>query len=297
MIRILAVDDEPLNLIVISECLSDDGYQLDEARDGEEAWEKMQQAQYDLIILDRMMPVLDGLSLLKRAKADPRWAKVPVIMQTAATSQQEVREGIEAGAYFYLTKPYEPEALRVLVGTIVADLEEQETLRKAGAQLQLMLDLMQNSQFHFRTLEQAHGMAAVLGNLCDNSGNVTLGLSELLVNAIEHGNLGISYGEKTQLRQNFQWEEEVARRLSQAPWAQKECLLECRRDGETIVFTIIDQGEGFDWQPYLDFDPVRAYDPNGRGIALATKMGFASISYQGKGNIVVARAPAKPQAA
>jgi CheY-like chemotaxis protein len=292
MTRILAVDDEPINLAIISECLSDDGYQIDQAGDGEAAWTLMQSTQYDLILLDRMMPKLDGLSLLKRAKADLRWAKVPVIMQTAAAKQEEVRAGLEAGAYYYLTKPYEPEALRVLVSTVLADLAERDKLREASAHLELMFGLLEQGNFVFRTLDEARGMAAALSNLCQDAGGGTMGLAELLVNAVEHGNLGITYREKAELRKNYQWEEEVARRLDVEPWCHHRARVAVRRIGDEIEFTITDQGSGFDWKPFLDFDPERAYDLNGRGIAMARMMGFASLEYQGKGNIVVARTKA-----
>jgi len=61
MTRILSVDDEPINLAIIEECLSEDGYQLDEAEDGDVALEMVAKNHYDLIILDRMMPKVDGM--------------------------------------------------------------------------------------------------------------------------------------------------------------------------------------------------------------------------------------------
>jgi len=292
MTRLLAVDDEPINLAIISECFADDGYLIDEAEDGEAAWSMMQDTSYDLILLDRMMPKLDGLSLLKRIKADPRWAKVPVIMQTAASKQEEVRAGLEAGAYYYLTKPYEPEALRVLVKTALADLAERDKLREASGHLQLIFGLLEQGSFTFRTLDEARGMAASLANLCQDASGSGIGLLELLVNAVEHGNLGISYREKAELRRNNQWEDEVSRRLDAEPWRQHCARISVRRVDDDIEFTISDQGNGFDWKPFLDFDAARAFDLNGRGIAMARLMGFTALDYQGAGNVVVARSKA-----
>jgi DNA-binding response OmpR family regulator/anti-sigma regulatory factor (Ser/Thr protein kinase) len=292
MIRLLAVDDEPINLAVIAECLSEDGYQIDEAGDGEEAWALMQERKYDLIVLDRMMPKLDGLSLLKRAKADRSWSAVPVIMQTAAATQQEVREGLEAGAYYYLTKPYEPEALRTLVSTVISDLQERERLREAGEHLRATLSLLSHGEFTFRTLEEARGIAATLAGLCRDGTGSGLGLVELLVNAVEHGNLGITYAEKSRLRQTFEWEHEIDRRLATEPYASRRARVTLRRDGNEIEFIVTDEGNGFDWKPYLNLDPDRAYDLNGRGIAMAKMLGFNSLEYQGKGNVVVTRAAA-----
>lgn len=289
MSRLLAVDDEPINLAIIQECLSEDGYQIDEAADGEEAWALLQENAYDLILLDRMMPKLDGLSLLRRMKADPRWLSVPVIMQTAAARQEDVREGLEAGAHYYLTKPYDPEALQILVKSVLADIGERSKLREIGKHLELVFNLIDSGEFTFRTLEEARSLAAILCRLCADSAASAMGLSELLINAVEHGNLGITYKEKAELRANLGWEQEVERRLGVAPWADRQAHVSVRRDGEAIEFIITDQGAGFDWKPFLDFAPERAFDLNGRGIAMARMMGFASLEYQGSGNRVVAR--------
>jgi CheY-like chemotaxis protein len=292
MIKILAVDDEPINQMIMEECLAAEGYQVDLAEDGDVAWSMMQEKDYDLLILDRIMPNLDGLSLLKRAKADERWAPVPVIMQTAAASQQQVREGIEAGAYYYLTKPYEARVLRMLVASVVQDIQEKKRLKEAGTHLHTTLRLLGYGEFSFRSLDEARSIAAGISALCQGGDSAGMGLLELLVNAIEHGNLGITYAEKTQLRVNGQWEEEIARRLSCEPWAKRCAQLSFRRQNDEIEFTITDEGEGFDWRPFLGFAPERAFDPNGRGIAMAKMLGFISLEYQGNGNSVVVRASA-----
>lgn len=64
--------------------------------------------------------------------------------------------------------------------------------------------------------------------------------------------------------------------------------MRAERLADRVSFTITDQGEGFDWRRFLNFDPERAFDPNGRGIAMARMMSFAEVEYQGKGNVVVA---------
>ena len=106
--RILVVDDEPLNLAIIEEYLCEEpSYVLDTAAEGGKCLVGTLAARpgYDLVILDRMMPILDGMALLRRMKGDARFSDVPVIMQTAAAAPDQVREGLAAGAYYYLTKP------------------------------------------------------------------------------------------------------------------------------------------------------------------------------------------------
>lgn len=287
--RLLVVDDEPFNLEIIGEYFDGLGYALDTAGDGEEAWRLMDGGgAYDAVILDRMMPVLDGMALLRRIKADPRFASIPVIMQTAAGDPEQVREGLAAGAHYYLVKPYERDSLLSIVRGALADAESQRRLQKALARYDDALLLLTSAEFRLRTIEEASTLAAFLAHACQRPDAAVLGISELLVNAIEHGNLGIGYDEKAQLKREDRWLEEVQRRLELPENQEKHVRVLLYRDGDGLRLRITDEGAGFDWTPYLDFDPARAFDPNGRGIALARLAGFDSLNYEGCGNTVVA---------
>jgi DNA-binding response OmpR family regulator len=290
MPRILAVDDEPLNLMILAEILSGTGHQVDQASDGEDAWEMLQQTTYDLVVLDRLMPRMDGLSLLKKLKADPHLSTIPVIMQTAAASQSQILEGLEAGAYHYLIKPYAPTVLNAMVTAVLDDVHERSNLREISANLSNTLTLMTGAVFSFRTLEDARALAAALSGLCADTGAAGFGLLELLINAVEHGNLGITYQEKSALRQTGDWEAEVAHRLTLTPWRDRSAQVELTQKQSEIEFIIRDEGSGFDWTRYLHFDPERAFDLNGRGVAMANTLGFQFLEYQGCGNTVVVRA-------
>lgn len=292
MTRILAVDDEEINRMIISDILVPAGYQVDEADDGDTAWDMMQAQDYDVILLDRIMPRMDGLTLLKRIKEDSRWASTPVILQTADCTEEQILLGMETGCYYYLLKPYEPKLLRTLAGALVSDLAERARLKNAGARLQDALPLFEHGELRFRTLDEARAIAAIMASLCQDGANAGVGLMELLVNAVEHGNLGITYKEKARLLLNGEWDAEVARRLQQAPWSSRYAQLSFRRDGDTVEFTIADEGEGFDWQPYIKLDADRAFDIHGRGIAMANLMSFRSLEFWGSGNTVIARARA-----
>lgn len=288
--KILIVDDEPLNLEIICEYFDGTGYELIFFEAGESAWEVLQapDAGFDLAILDRMMPGLDGISLLKNIKADKRLATLPVIMQTAASSPEQLREGLHAGAYYYLTKPYERDSLLSIVRAALSDAatkaELQRRLREHGHALQLMHE----ARFELSTVEEAGRLAAFLAQASPNPDSVILGLSELLVNGVEHGNLGINYAEKSELKRLDRWQQEIHRRAALPENRDKRVCVEFRRENGRLIIRISDQGQGFDWEKYLDFDPARAFDPNGRGIALARLTSFDSLSYQGAGNVVVA---------
>lgn len=288
--RILVVDDEPANLEIIGEVLDDPAYVVSNAINGEIAWQEMVAAALPphLVVLDRMMPVLDGIELLKRIKADQRFAGIPVIMQSAASSSQQIAEGVAAGAWYYLPKPYAPRDLMAIVHAALAEVEEREAAQHAVRNRLAVLELLDVAEFEFHTLQQAADLALSLASLCPDPACAAIGLSELLVNAIEHGNLGITYAEKSEMRRNDTWEEEVAQRLADSVLGARRARVAFRRLADCLTFTIVDQGNGFDWRCYLEFDPERALDPNGRGIAMARQASFSSLDYLGGGNTVVA---------
>lgn len=294
--HILVVDDEPFNLKIIRASLSDDAYQLDLAEDGKQAWDRLQDAnvQYDLIVLDRMMPGMDGLTLLKKLKQEPRYRNTPVIMQTAAAAPEQVAEGLAAGAYYYLTKPYEPDALRVIVKSALETRTQSATLEKIAKDCATVRPLLTQAEFHFRTLAEANALVAQFSQLCPIPELAAMGLSELLINAVEHGNLELSYADKTRLKWEDGWELELARRLSMPAYRERMARVYIAVEPDEIVFTIQDQGPGFEWEKYLEFSPDRAFDPNGRGIAMARSLSFSAIEYQGSGNTVVARVKREP---
>ncbi|TVO51981.1 MULTISPECIES: ATP-binding response regulator [Denitromonas] len=287
-IRILVVDDEPFNLDIISEYLEGAGYLLQMAESGEEAWTYLRRgdSRFDLVVLDRMMPGIDGLELLRWLKADRRLADIPVIMQTAAASPEQVREGLAAGAYYYLTKPFEPESLQSIVRAALDDLHQRRALAERLAAQRHALQTLQHGVFAFRTMEEAHGLAALAASICDEPDVVVLGLSELLVNGVEHGNLAICFDEKSRLREAGEWEAEVKRRLALPENQSKYVRLTVASDPLAWVFSIEDEGGGFVWQDFLELAPERAFAPNGRGIALARQLAFDELEYQGNGNCV-----------
>jgi len=288
--QILVVDDEIINLQIIQEFLEDSGHHLDLVISAEQAWERLvaSTVSFDLVILDRMMPGMNGIELLRKMKADTRFANIPVIMQTAATAPDQVREGIEAGAYYYLAKPYEPETLTAIVRAALVDVEGREKAREDAQAHVKAMELLDSAEFRFRRLDEVGPLIQVLASLCAKPEHVATGLSELLVNAIEHGNLGLSYEDKKRLRLDNNWEAEVIRRQALPEFRDRSVLVRVARLADHLEFTVIDEGAGFNWQRYLDFDPERATDPNGRGIAMARLMSFDSLSYRGCGNRVIA---------
>lgn len=301
--RILVVDDEPFNVEILLEYLEEGGYTLDSAEDGQEAWEKLeaQPDYYDVVILDRMMPRMNGLQVLAKIKQHPELQSVPVILQTALAAKDEILEGIQAGAHYYLTKPFEEELLQSVVGTAVEDRMRYRRAQEESSVAGRTFGLMCEGKFRFQTLEAARDLATVLANACPEPNKVVIGMSELLINAVEHGNLGITYEEKSALRASERWDDEVAQRLVDPTYAERYVEVSYRRRPDKVEVTIVDEGAGFDWEKYLEIDPARAFDTHGRGIAMSRMISFDQLEYRGRGNEVAVQiflgSPADEQAA
>ena len=118
--RILIVDDDPVMRRLTKGALQNDGYVLTEAANGREALELVRRAAPDLVILDFVMPELDGLDVLRVLRADPTTVSLPVLMLTSQADEDSTRAGFEVGATDYLTKPFSSPQLSARVRACLA---------------------------------------------------------------------------------------------------------------------------------------------------------------------------------
>jgi CheY-like chemotaxis protein len=296
---VLVVDDEVLNVDILTEILGEAGYETVAAVDGVQAWDLLlrEPARFDAVLLDRMMPNMNGMELLARIKDSPALGLIPVIMETARAAKEDVLEGLRAGAWYYLCKPFDDQTLLAVVKTATDDYRRyREVVEQAGSSARTLKSMTQG-KFKFHTVEEARDLASLLANTVDNGDRLAVGLIELLLNAVEHGSLGIGYIAKSALNRSGTFAEEVARRQALPENAEKLVEVAFERKERELHFRIRDEGEGFDWGSYLQFDPDRAFDSHGRGIALARNLSFARLIYQGRGNEVLAVYETAPQTA
>lgn len=134
--RILVVDDSLDNLEVLSSHLRFRGYDVVTATNGEEAIEKVAEHRPDLVLLDVMMPDIDGYEVTRRIKADPELPFTPVILVTARDSTQDKVAGLDAGADDYLTKPINFPELEARVRSILRIKELQDELEEKNRELE-----------------------------------------------------------------------------------------------------------------------------------------------------------------
>lgn len=287
---VLLVDDDAFNIELMEAYLRPTGYATVSAGGGEEAWALLtagDAVRFDAILLDRMMPGLDGLALLERIKSTPALRDIPVIMQTAANDKLQVAEGVKKGAWYYLTKPYSREVLAAIVYAATNDYEQLRRLHASISQEATGRRFLTRADFACATLDEIQQLATYLATLFPRPENTVLGISEILVNAHEHGNLGITYAEKSALMREAAWVQEVTRREALPANAVKRVRARFERLEDRLILTVKDEGEGFDWAPFLSLDTERAFDTHGRGIAMARMMSFDDIEYRGCGNEVV----------
>lgn len=116
---ILIADDEPLLIELLQFRLTGRGYRVAVAKDGREALAGLQAERPAAVVLDAMMPIHDGFEVLRRIRANPALADIPVIMLTARRSEQDVVGALELGANEYLVKPFIPEELLARLGRLV----------------------------------------------------------------------------------------------------------------------------------------------------------------------------------
>jgi adenylate cyclase len=133
--RILAVDDMPTNLEILRVRLEAQGYEVITAEDGEEALAKARELEPDLVLLDIMMPKLDGIAVLKQLKQDAMLRFVPIILVTAKSDVRDVVSGLDSGGDEYLTKPFEHAALTARVRSLLRVKELHDTVQHQAAQL------------------------------------------------------------------------------------------------------------------------------------------------------------------
>ncbi len=290
MDTILIVDDNPDVVFLVRTTLEAEGYHCLTASDGLEAQaliEKMKE-QITAILLDWKMPKMSGIELLRWIKSQPELKDIPVVMQTVLDKPEEIKEGIDAGAFYYLTKLTDPKLLLSIVKAAVSDFHQKKALLDKIKVGENPFALLVEGNFRFRTLADGEYLALGIANVCAAPEEV-VAISELINNAVEHGNLGITYDAKTKYIEEDTFYAEIERRLALPKYARKYVEVRVKKSKDEMTVLITDQGPGFDFKKYLVLDESRVFDTHGRGIALAN--GLRDLQYLGTGNQVLITIP------
>ena len=147
--RILVVDDEPMNAALLEAVLVSRGYAVIPAANGMDALDLIHQDNIDLVLLDIMMPEMDGFEVCRRIKDDERLRDIPIIMLTVLHSKQDRIKGIEAGAEDFISKPLDQGEVLARIKMLLKLRETNESLRSAYRHINLLSSLGESMIQHF----------------------------------------------------------------------------------------------------------------------------------------------------
>jgi CheY-like chemotaxis protein len=311
MARILLVEDSPVQRRAIEQLLSGTGHQVEIAADGQAAWELLQQSLPDLVITDLRLPGLDGLSLVRRIRAE-EW-RLPVVVITEFGSEQVAAEALAAGATSYVPKTQ-------LAVELVEVVDELITYVAGESGFERLLSRVRTSCFEFELDNDpalipplTDLLQQMIASICDlpqpQRLQVGVAFGQAVHNAMYRGNLEIpgpgrapaGDPDSGAAEESSPWEDEVARRRLAPPYAARRIHITAEIQPSEICFRICDDGPGFDFQQVLaeakeSVQPDRAMPPLGRGLVLMQAF-LDEIRYAGRGNevILIKRCPPPPE--
>jgi anti-sigma regulatory factor (Ser/Thr protein kinase) len=164
-------------------------------------------------------------------------------------------------------KPVKKDLLFSTIRAAIVDYERKLDLLNKLRESEHSLKFLVEGVFRFRTVAEGDNLAVRIANECPNP-QEAIYISELFANAVEHGNAGLSYEEKTELIAANQLSDEVERRLLLPENQNKYVEITVSRTRESLSILVEDMGHGFDFKKFLHFDDSRLFDNHGRGIAI-----------------------------
>ncbi len=181
---ILIVDDEPKNIQLIANILKEENYEIEFALDGETALNWVQSKEFDLILLDVMMPDMDGYTVCQMIKKDLKVKHIPIIFLTAKTDTDDIVRGFEAGGSDYVTKPFKTKELLARIKIHV----EMKTLRgfiTICAQCK-KVRLDEGSWKEVDSYIADHSEALFSHSICDDCANELYGKEDWYLNDLDN---------------------------------------------------------------------------------------------------------------
>lgn len=184
--KILVVDDVPKNIQLVANFLTKAGYQINFAVDGNSALEHASKEEFDLILLDVMMPGIDGFQVCKELKANKLTKDVPIIFLTAKTDDVSIAKGFESGGVDYITKPFNPTELLARVRTHLSLRHRELELRSLNNTKDTFLSIIGHD------LKTPLANIISLGDIITTNNDITVDeRNELIMDLVESGRQGV----------------------------------------------------------------------------------------------------------
>lgn len=238
---------------------------------------------YEIIILSISIEKSEKVELIKQIHLCSDLKFLTIIVSTKEFTINIRNEYLKLGARYCLPVPLDKEFTKIV---ITKSLNDCHKLKHIPEDI-IMSNNISEAIFKIQNLKEAQALSSFLANTCPNPKLALMGLGELLINAIEHGNLHLNYDDKTQVNSEENWIQYIENKLQLTENKEKFVEVIFKRTNTNITIKIIDQGNGFDWEKYQNLDQNRIFDTHGRGIYMAKNLAFQNLEYQGKGNIVI----------
>ena len=210
------------------------------------------------------------------------------ILATQHEHSSAIRQALKRGVFFFITPAYSTEmVMTTLERAMNTEVSLASQLNALDPQSQLS-SLVNEARFTIKTPAEAQTIATILGYIAPSPHRVSVGLLELLLNAIEHGNLSIGFLKKSELLASGNLHEYVNQKLCEPAYCDKEVSLSFNKSADKLTYEISDQGQGFFPDAFLEFEPQRSLEKNGRGILIAKRYSFDELSFENGGRTVIA---------
>ena len=284
MKKILIIDDEHPVREVLKTALTEKGYAVVEAADGTQGIQVFKDSLPEIVLTDVQMPGLSGIEVTKKIKEIK--ADVDVIIMTGYGTEELVVEALRSGASNYIKKPVSFNELFNIIDNLIL---KRETRRRFKVNKDIVVSEKKTMLVNNDILKVWGIVNQVLFNIPSYINEsvvegLKLGLYEILVNAIEHGNLGITSDEKEEAINNNTYSALFKKRLSEAEENSMKVNIQSLIENEKLTIEVNDQGNGFDFKKQSTFsDPEMILAVHGRGILLAS-LYYDKLEYKGSGN-------------
>lgn len=281
---ILVVDDDSTMQMILQGMIEKAGFKPVIAENGEKALQFIEigGANIGTVLLDRHLPDMDGFEVVKKIREAKENSNVPVIMQSGSNKPKDIRDAIESGIFYYLTKPFKIEALQTALNLAIQQSEMQDILQKRLTKGYTPVNLIRSASFEFSTMEEAKNMAILLACFFSDPAETFPGIMALLSNAIEHGSYGIGFEEKGKLINKASYQKELnkhtTKNIVEVQFVHKDNRASIR---------VTDSGKGFDWKNWTKFDTDHGSYTHGYGVLKALNA-FDEVKYNTAGNQVMA---------
>jgi CheY-like chemotaxis protein/anti-sigma regulatory factor (Ser/Thr protein kinase) len=285
---VLVVDDQEALRSLLARLLEREGFDPVQAEDGAQAVEMYKSESPLVVVSDIMMPRMDGLTLLNEIRRIDRNATV--ILMTGQGNEDVLLKALRGGATNFFKKPFN-------VRELIDEIRKVVEFRLEAARSSLFSPLLVEETKRFVMPRADSPFFSIINQITlqlpcllpqEDILNLKIGIEECITNAVEHGNLGISFEEKSRAIQEGRLTELIADRGRESDAAGHAVGITSRLSPQLFEITIRDDGKGFDWRTLPAVEPENLLAFNGRGIFL-TKIYFDEVIYNDSGNQVTLR--------